>query len=309
VASNACCHGSTRFDLGFYAGRIFGLIGASFLLIALLIEMRPCMLEAHRRSDRSQLSLILLLKPSLSTRRRACGLVAFGFCSFRRRDGFPCDHRKALFFGKGSRQDLSGTADQRRTRGRREQGKLVGIVSEGDLIHRAEAGTQRQRSWWLGLLTSEETLAAEYVKAHARKVADVMTHDVITAAPDTALHEIAALLENNSIKRVPIVENGRLVGIVSRANLIQVVASTCKELEIPLSDATIRDRLLAHLRGQVWAHTLLLNVTVNGGVVDLWGMTMSEAERKAIRVAAESTPGVSAVNDHLVMRPPLKGWS
>jgi CBS domain-containing protein len=188
-----------------------------------------------------------------------------------------------------------------------DQGKLVGIVSDGDLMHRAEAGTQRQRPWWLRLLTAEETLAAEYVKAHARKVADVMTRDVITATADTPLYEIAALLEKNSIKRVPIVENGQLVGIVSRANLIQGVASTRKELEIPLSDATIRDRLLAHLKEQAWAHTLLLNVTVNGGVVDLWGMTTSEAERKAIRVVAESTPGVSAINDHLFTRPLLEG--
>jgi osmotically-inducible protein OsmY len=130
---------------------------------------------------------------------------------------------------------------------------------------------------------------------------------VITATADTPLYEIAALLEKNSIKRVPIVENGQLVGIVSRANLIQGVASTRKELEIPLSDATIRDRLLAHLKEQAWAHTLLLNVTVNGGVVDLWGMTTSEAERKAIRVVAESTPGVSAINDHLFTRPLLEG--
>ena len=172
-----------------------------------------------------------------------------------------------------------------------DQGKLVGIVSEGDLMHRAEAGTERQRSWWLRALTAEETLAAEYVKAHARKVADVMTRDVITAAPDTPLHEIAALLEKNSIKRVPIVKNGQLVGVVSRANLIQAVASTRKGLEIPLSDSTIRDKLLTHLKGQAWAHTLLLNVTVNGGVVDLWGMTRSDAERKAIRVAAEIHPG------------------
>jgi osmotically-inducible protein OsmY len=81
------------------------------------------------------------------------------------------------------------------------------------------------------------------------------------------------------------------------------VASTHKELEIPLSDNAIRDKLLANLQGQAWAHTLLLNVTVNGGVVDLWGITGSEAERKAIRVAAESTPGVSAVNDNLITRP------
>jgi len=131
-----------------------------------------------------------------------------------------------------------------------DQGKLVGIVSEGDLMHRAEAGTERHRSWWLRALTAEETLAAEYVKAHARKVADVTTRDVITATADTPLHEIAVLLEKNSIKRVPIVKNGQLVGIVSRANLIQAVASTRKGLEIPLSDTTIRDKLLAHLKGR-----------------------------------------------------------
>jgi CBS domain-containing protein len=188
-----------------------------------------------------------------------------------------------------------------------DQGKLVGIISEGDLMHRSEAGTERRRSWWLLGWTGDATLGAEYVKAHARKVADVMTRDVITATPETPLHEIAALLERNSIKRVPIVKDGQLVGIVSRANLIQAVASTRKDLEIPLSDATIRDKLLAHLTDQVWAHSLLLNVTVSGGVVDLWGITNSDAERKAIRVAAESTPGVCAVNDNLITRP-LGAW-
>jgi CBS domain-containing protein len=184
-----------------------------------------------------------------------------------------------------------------------DQGKLVGIISEGDLMHRSEAGTERQRSWWLLGWTGDETLAAEYVKAHARKVADVMTRNVITASPETPLHEIAALLERNSIKRVPIVKDGQLVGIVSRANLIQAVASTRKELEIPLSDTTIRDKLLAHLTSQEWAHTSLLNVTVSGGVVNLWGITNSDAERMAIRVAAESAPGVCDVNDNLVTQP------
>jgi CBS-domain-containing membrane protein len=184
-----------------------------------------------------------------------------------------------------------------------DQGKLVGIISEGDLMHRSEAGTERQRSWWLLGWTGDETLAAEYVKAHARKVADVMTRNVITATPETPLHEIAALLERNSIKRVPIVKDGQLVGIVSRANLIQAVASTRKELEIPLSDTTIRDKLLAHLTSQEWAHTSLLNVTVSGGVVNLWGITNSDAERMAIRVAAESAPGVCDVNDNLVTQP------
>ena len=184
-----------------------------------------------------------------------------------------------------------------------DQDKLVGIVSEGDLIHRTEAGTERQRPWWLLMLTREETLAADYAKAHARKVADVMTHNVITASPDTPLHEIATLLEKNSIKRVPIVKDGRLVGIVSRANLIQAVAGGRTELEIPLSDRTIREKLLFTLKDQPWGQKSLVNVVVNDGVVDLWGMANSEAERTAIRVAAESTPGVRAVNNHLLMRP------
>ena len=188
-----------------------------------------------------------------------------------------------------------------------DSGKLAGIVSEGDLMHRAEIGTQRRHSWWLRVLTGDDALAAEYTKAHARTVADVMTREVITASPDTPLHEIAALLERHSIKRVPIVRDGALLGIVSRANLLQALASSHKDLDIQLSDTAIRDRILAHLNNQPWAHTLLLNVTVNGGVVDLWGITGSDAERKAIRVAAESAPGVTAVNDHLV-RKSAQSW-
>jgi CBS-domain-containing membrane protein len=187
------------------------------------------------------------------------------------------------------------------------EGKLVGIVSEGDLMHRAEAGTERRHSWWLRGFIGDETLAAEYVKAHARKIADVMTRRVITASPDSALHEVAALLEKNSIKRVPIVKDGYLVGIVSRANLVQAVASGRKELEIPLSDTVIRDKILATLASQAWAHTGLLNVTVNGGIVDIWGISGSDAERKAICVAAESAPGVLIVHDNMIRRPMESG--
>jgi CBS-domain-containing membrane protein len=183
------------------------------------------------------------------------------------------------------------------------QGRLVGIISEGDLMHRAEAGTERQRSWWLRGFAGAETLAFDYIKAHARKVVDVMTPEVVTASPDTPLREVASLMEKHSIKRVPIVTDGRLVGIVTRANLIQTVASAPKGLEIQPSDSTIRDKLLAHLKAQPWVHVDLLNVTVNGGVVDVWGIANSETERKAIRVAAESIAGVRAVHDNMVMRP------
>ncbi|MEW5704361.1 MAG: CBS domain-containing protein [Pseudomonadota bacterium] len=183
-----------------------------------------------------------------------------------------------------------------------DAGRLVGIVSEGDLIHRSEIGTERRRSWWLLLVAEEQALAADYIKTHAIKVADVMTRTVITATPETPLHEIAMTMEKNGIKRVPIVRDGQLVGIVSRANLVQAFASSGTKLEIPLSDTTVRDKLMEKLKQQSWAHTGLLNVTVNDGVVDLWGFSSSETERNAVRVAAETTSGVRAVNDHILIR-------
>src|SRR5262249_50124922 len=121
-------------------------------------------------------------------------------------------------------------------------GKLLGIVSEGDLMHRFEAGTGRKRPWWLAILTGREVLASEFVREHSRKVTDVMTRKVVTAAPDTPLSTIANLLEKNAIKRVPIVEYEKVVGIVSRANLLQALASQGKPTEgtIAVDDSKIR---------------------------------------------------------------------
>ena len=133
-----------------------------------------------------------------------------------------------------------------------ERGELVGIVSEGDLMRRSEARTERRRAWWLEAFGGRTTLANDYVQANAQKVADIMTRNVVTAMPDTPLGEIAILLEKNSIKRVPIVKDGQLVGIVSRANLVQAVASAPKGLDISLSNSSIRDKLLAHLKAQPW---------------------------------------------------------
>ena len=183
-------------------------------------------------------------------------------------------------------------------------GQLVGIVSQADLLHRTEAGTERPASWWLSVISGERVLAEEYVKSHASRIKDIMTRQVHTAHPDTPLSEIADLIEENNVKRIPIVgADGSLVGIVSRANIIQALASARPKLEISAPDATIRERLIAELKKHSWSHLYKLNVTVTNGVVDLWGVAESDAERKAIRVAAESTPGVSAVNDHLIREP------
>lgn len=189
-----------------------------------------------------------------------------------------------------------------------EKGELLGIVSEGDLLRRTEVGTEKHRSWWLEALTSSDTLADEFVKSHARKVADVMTRQVITAGPTAPISEIATLLEKNGIKRVPIVTDGKLVGIVSRANLIQALASTAtpSAQKAKVDDDTIRDRVLVRFKAEPWAKPWLVNVIVHdGGVVDLWGVVDSQAEKTAARVAVEAIPGVNAVNNNLVMRPAI----
>ncbi len=187
-------------------------------------------------------------------------------------------------------------------------GKLIGIVSEGDLMRRAEAGTGRQRAWWLSLLTGRQVLAAEYIKEHSRKVADVMTREVITAAPETPLRDIANTLEKNGIKRVPIVKDNKIVGIVSRANLLQALASLRKQIEggTP-DDARIREGIVERLKAEPWSRPSLINVIVQDGTVELWGIVDSTVERRAVRVAAEVTPGVRAVNDNLIIRPAESG--
>ena len=168
--------------------------------------------------------------------------------------------------------------------------KVIGIVSEGDLIRRAEIGTEKHRSWWLSLFTSNWQLAQEYAKSHANKAKDVMTTDVICVTPDTPLSEIARLFERHGIKRVPVLDNGKLAGIVTRGNLVQ-----------------IRQKIQKGLEEETWANPLLVNVTVHDGVVDVWGIVRTDAERNAVRVAIENISGVQAVNDNLALEP-VPGW-
>jgi CBS domain-containing protein len=184
-----------------------------------------------------------------------------------------------------------------------QQGKILGIVSEGDLLRRVESGTQRHRSWWLELLSTRFTLQDEYVKSHSRKVTDIMTSDVLTVSPDTPLGDIASVLEKNGIKRVPVVTDGKLVGIVSRANLLQAIATIGKTIKTQgaVSDTALREKVVDQLDSVPLARPALVNVIVNDGNIELWGIVESESEKRAARVAAEATPGVGAVVDHLMI--------
>ena len=184
---------------------------------------------------------------------------------------------------------------------------VIGIVSEGDLMkHVAVIGEQR-RSWWLTLFEGETMLAHDYAKTHGRHAKDVMTSEVISVKPTASLAEIANTLERHRIKRVPVVQDGRLVGIVTRSNLVQDLATIDVSIPASLDDRMIRERLLADLDAQPWAHMLLKNIIVENGVVHFWGVVENEEERRALRIAAENTPGVKAVEDHLAPYPRSAG--
>jgi len=195
--------------------------------------------------------------------------------------------------------------------------QLVGIVSEGDLLHRVETGTDRRperltgrrRSWWLDTIASDDELARDYAKSHGRTAKDVMTRDVISVTDTTELADVAMLLATKRIKRVPVLRDGRLVGIVSRANLVRALAATKSDPGIDASsdDRTIRDQLIAELMGQEWFKALewfkiwAADIIVRGGVVHFWlSADQSEEERRALRIAAENIAGVRRVEEHIV---------
>jgi CBS domain-containing protein len=187
-------------------------------------------------------------------------------------------------------------------------GRLLGIVSEGDLVRRVETGTLSRRAWWLELLTETAAEAREYVKTHGRRAADVMTGPVVTIGEDTPLEEIARVLERRRIKRVPVVRDGHVIGIVSRADLIRGLAVRPIEPQpaTVADDRVIRERVLAALRAQPWWVGTYRHVVVVDGVVHLWGLARSQAERDAMRVAAETVPAVRGVEDHLM---DWRAWS
>jgi CBS domain-containing protein len=184
-----------------------------------------------------------------------------------------------------------------------DSGNLVGIVSEGDLIHRVETGTEARRPWWFEMLTGKEVLAQEFIKSHARKAADVMTSPVVCVQPDTPLAEIATVLDKHRIKRVPVVQDGKIVGIVSRANLVQAILRLGNHARqaASIDDSTLQGNILADLKSKNWADPSSINVSVHDGTVELWGAVESEAEKNAVRVAVEVTPGVRAVLNNLVI--------
>jgi CBS domain-containing protein len=179
-------------------------------------------------------------------------------------------------------------------------GKLVGMLSEGDFIRRSEIGTQRRRGRFLRFILGPGAAASDFVHEHGRKVAEIMTTEpLLTVGEETTLEEIVELMESNNVKRLPVIRDGKVVGMVSRANLLQAVASLARDFPDPTADDDhIRNRVIDTLTKQDWC-PFGLSVVVRNGIVHLSGVITEERARQASVVAAENVTGVKKVHDHL----------
>ena len=188
------------------------------------------------------------------------------------------------------------------------EGKLAGIVTEGDFLRRGEVGTLRHRPRWLEFIVGQGRLALEYTQTHGRRVAEIMTWPVVTVAADAPLGSAVDLMERHRIKRLPVVRDQRVVGIVSRADVMRALAVlTRDDSQVATTDEAIRRRLVQEIGSQNWGPAATVHVAVHDGVVDISGAVFDARQRDALRVAAENIAGVRKVRDELIWIEPMSG--
>jgi len=182
-------------------------------------------------------------------------------------------------------------------------GRLVGVISESDLVRRGELRSETRSSWWRALLTSDLRQASAFLRAHGRQVADVMSREVIAVTARTTMRELAELMERHAIKRLPVMDGHRLIGIVSRRDMLRALLAI-DPTELPaggVEDQAIRQRLMEELKARHWAGSIVTNVIVDTGVVHLWGEAGTTREIDACRALAETIEGVRKVSNHMVL--------
>ncbi|MGX1307711.1 CBS domain-containing protein [Amorphus suaedae] len=189
------------------------------------------------------------------------------------------------------------------------EGKLLGMVTERDLLRRTEIGTEQEHRHWMELVMSAGTLADEYVRAHARKVSDVMSRDVVTISPEADLSEVVRQMEEHGYRRLPVVADGKVTGIVSRSNFLRALVRRADPAPaITVDDLGIRNHIVDEIHRHGWVPSSSIDVTVRSGAVELKGAVIDPRIKDALRVAAENTPGVKSVDDQVELVPQMPGW-
>ncbi|MBS0243226.1 MAG: CBS domain-containing protein [Proteobacteria bacterium] len=185
-----------------------------------------------------------------------------------------------------------------------DKGDLVGILSETDLMHRAETGTERKRKWWLHAFVDADKLAREYAASHARRAEDIMTDTVVTVDADATLAEVANLFERRKLKRLPVTRDGRLAGIITRGDLVRALAARqTAAAAAPANAKQVAEHIRSRMRHETWLDSSLVNVQVEKGVAELTGFVTSNDQHRALRLLVEGTPGVTAIDDKLHLKP------
>ena len=183
-------------------------------------------------------------------------------------------------------------------------GRLLGLVSQTDLGHRVEAGTEKKRKWWLAAFGNPDAMAREYVKSHGLTAQDVMTHHIISVSKEATLAEVADVLDANRIRQVPVMDNGKLVGMVSHADLVRVIAAAQVTAPAPRpADGALQAAIWQAIKAQPWLRSTYLNLAVKDGVVELYGAVASSDQRRAVKVVIEGVPGVAKVEDKVGIFP------
>jgi CBS-domain-containing membrane protein len=189
-----------------------------------------------------------------------------------------------------------------------DNGTIIGMVSQSDLLHRAEVGTERKHKWWFRTFADSNALAREYAKAHGLKAHDIMSRYVVSVRDDAELRDVADILDNNRIKRVPVLQEGRLVGIITRSDLVRALSQVrISKAAKKIDNAALHKALHDRIRSQSWLNDSYINLTVNDGVVELWGFAVTPDQHSALRALVEETDGVNRVEDKLSVAGPLRG--
>ena len=182
--------------------------------------------------------------------------------------------------------------------------QLIGIVSQTDLVHRSETGTEKKRKWWLELFVDPDAMAREYVKSHGHKAQDVMTRLVVSVSENASLAEVADVLDTHRIRQVPVVSEGRLVGMISRADLVRALAEASNTAPATRPDnGALQKAIWDEIKSQPWLKSAFVNLAVRDGVVELWGAVESDEQHRALKVLVEGVSGVEKVEDNVTLLP------
>ena len=190
-------------------------------------------------------------------------------------------------------------------------GRLVGILTASDLLHRVETGTEKRQSWFARFTANPDQMARQYAKSHGLKVHEVMSRHVISVREDASLNEVAEVLDANKLKRVPVVRGGSVVGIISRGDLVRALSQVSVGTPIVNSDdASLQRTIVEQVRKQSWLESAFINITVKDSTVEVWGTVPSVDQRNALRVLIEECASVARIEDHVKVdaRNMTGGW-